>query len=154
MVKSISALLLSLLLVSQVHAKVLHFGQPVDESLKVNISQILAQPNDFLDKDVTVSGTVVGVCSKRGCWADLASDARFEKLRIKVRDGDMVFPMAAKGRTALATGQLKAIKLDLEQTKRYKAHLAKRRGEAFDANAITTAMVIYQLAPTGVKILD
>jgi hypothetical protein len=39
---------------------------------------------------------IVGVCSHRGCWVDIASDAKFDKLRIKDRDGDMVFPLLAK----------------------------------------------------------
>lgn len=154
MIKPILVTLFSIFMVASTQAKELYFGNKVDESKLVKISAILANPNQFLDKTVTVSGTVVGVCSKRGCWADLASDARFEKLRIKVRDGDMVFPMAAKGRTALATGELKAIELDLAQTKRYKAYLAKRNGEELDPSTVTTAMTIYQLAPNGVKVLE
>ncbi|NRA82743.1 MAG: DUF4920 domain-containing protein, partial [Gammaproteobacteria bacterium] len=69
----------------------------------MKISTLLASPNDYLDKKITVAGTIIGVCQKRGCWMSLASDAKFEKLRLKVRDGDMVFPMTAKGRKALAT---------------------------------------------------
>ena len=97
---------------------------------------------------------IVGVCSKRGCWVELASDAKFEKLRIKVRDGDMVFPMTAKGKQAFATGTLTEIKLDLEQTRRYKMSLAKRNGDTLKVDDITEPMAIYQLSPIGVKILD
>ena len=135
-------------------AEELIFGEAINESAKVKISTVLANPESYLDKEVTVKGTIVGVCSHRGCWMELASDARFEKLRIKVRDGDMVFPLHAKGRQALAKGKLKAIELDLEQTKKYKAQTAKRRGESIDVASITTPMSIYQLAPIGVKILD
>jgi hypothetical protein len=46
------------------------------------------------------------------------------------------------------------IELSLEQTKKYKESLAKRRGETIDSNNITTAMSIYQLSPVGVKVLD
>ena len=132
----------------------LTFGEAIKSSARINISTLLATPSDYLDKDVTVQGTIVGVCSHRGCWMELASDARFEKLRIKVRDGDMVFPLHVKGRQALATGKLTAIDLNLEETKHYKATLAKRRGEAFDLVSVTEPMAIYQLSPTGVKILD
>ena len=137
-----------------VNAEELNFGESVNQSTLIEISTLLSAPTQYLDKQVTVKGTIVGVCTKRGCWVDLASDAKFEKLRIKVRDGDMVFPLTAKGRDALATGILKEIKLDLEQTRRYKAHLAKRQDEEIDLQSITEPMAIYQLSPFGVKILD
>ncbi len=154
MIKSLFTLLLFISLTALVNAEELNFGESVDQSALIEISTLLSTPVQYLDKQVTVKGTVVGVCSKRGCWVDLASDAKFEKLRIKVRDGDMVFPLTAKGRDALATGILKEIQLDLEQTRRYKAHLAKRQNEEIDPLAITEPMAIYQLSPVGVKILD
>jgi hypothetical protein len=135
-------------------AEELTFGEAINESVQVKISTLLAAPENYLNKDVTVTGTIVSVCSHRGCWMELASDARFEKLRIKVRDGDMVFPLHAKGRQALATGKLKAIALNLEQTKKYKTQIAKRRGETLDVASITSPMSIYQLSPIGVKVLD
>lgn len=148
----ILALTLSIFISAQ--AKEVNFGAPVDESILVDISTILSSPKVYLDKTVTVSGMIVGVCNKRGCWMDLASDTKFEKLRIKVRDGDMVFPLTAKGRQALAMGTLKAIQLNLEQTRHYKESLAKRMGENFESAAITEPMAIYQISPVGVKILD
>lgn len=150
----IISVLLSFTIAISVNAKELTFGEPVNAKETMKISKLLASPQDYLDKKVTVAGTIVGVCQKRGCWMNLASDARFEKLRIKVRDGDMVFPMSAKGRQALATGYLKEIKLSLEQTQRYKAALAKRAGKNFDLASVTSGMSIYQVSPIGVKILD
>ncbi|MGL1956314.1 MAG: DUF4920 domain-containing protein [Colwellia sp.] len=135
-------------------AKEIAFGTPIDHSVQVKISTILASPSEYLGKTVTVSGMIVGVCKKRGCWMKLASDAKFEKLRIKVKDGDMVFPMSAKGRTALATGRFTEIKLDIEHTKKYKAYQSKYKGEAFDPESVTKGMSIYQVVPVGVLILD
>jgi len=152
--KLITLLAMMLTLSTSTQAKELLFGAPVDEGLKVKISTLLASPEQYIDKTVTVSGMIVGVCEKRGCWMNLASDAKFEKLRIKVKDGDMVFPMSAKGREALATGRFTEIKLDLEHTRNYKQHLAERKGEAFDPASVTEGMSIYQVVPFGVKILD
>lgn len=136
------------------HASELTFGEPVDNSTEIKISTLMASPENYLNKEVTVSGMVVGTCSKRGCWMDLASDAKFEKLRIKVKDGEMVFPVSAKGRNALATGKFTQVKLDLEHTRRYKQHLAKRAGKPFDPASITEGMSIYQIVPVGVKIFE
>ncbi|MBQ4832118.1 DUF4920 domain-containing protein [Pseudoalteromonas sp. MMG010] len=137
-----------------IQAKELTFGKAVNADSQVKISAILANPEAYLHQNVTVKGTIVGVCSHRGCWMELASDAKFEKLRIKVRDGDMVFPLYAKGREALATGKLQEIALSLKQTKQYQAQIAKRKGEAFDSTDVTESMSIYQLSPIGVKVLD
>lgn len=137
-----------------IQAKEYQFGEEVDEAQLVAISKILSQPESFLEQPVTISGTVIGVCEKRGCWMELASDVRYEKLRIKVRDGDMVFPVSTKGSKAIATGLLSAINLDLEQSKRYLAMLAKRKQQEFDPASVTEALTLYQLVPTGVKILD
>ena len=62
--------------------------------------------------------------------------------------------MTAKGKSALATGNLKEIQLSLEQTKRYKMHLAKRNDETISLDDIVEPMSIYQLAPIGVKIFE
>ncbi|NKF49130.1 DUF4920 domain-containing protein [Shewanella sp. WXL01] len=135
-------------------AQELHFGDTVDSSKLVKISTLMETPNQYIGETITVEGTIIGVCEKRGCWVDLASDARFEKLRIKVKDGDMVFPLTAKGRTALATGELVEIQLDLEQTRAHQALLAERTGQQINAASIREPMSIYQLVPTGVTILE
>jgi hypothetical protein len=153
-INKVSILFITLILSTSVFTKELFFGEAVNEKAMVSISTLLENPEKYIDKEITISGTIVGVCTRRGCWADIASDAKFEKLRIKVRDGDMVFPLLAKGRQAVATGTLQAIELSLEQTKSYKATLAKRRGETIATEDITVAMSIYQLAPIGVKVLD
>ena len=139
---------------NNVFASTLHFGDNVDADNIIPISTLLAKPEQYLDKEVTIEGTIVGVCAKRGCWVDIASDARFQKLRLKVRDGDMVFPMHAKGRKAIATGKMYAIHLSKDQTQKYLASLAKRNGEEFDPASVTQGMAIYQVEPTGVDVLE
>lgn len=139
---------------SSIQAEEITFGDSVNPEAKIAISTLLATPNEYLGKTVTVSGTIIGVCEKRGCWMKLASDAKFENLRIKVKDGDMVFPMTAQGREAIATGKFTEIKLDLEHTRQYKEYLAKQNGEQFDPKSVTEGMSIYQVVPVGVVILD
>lgn len=128
------------------------FGSGADMQKLVAISTLLDSPKQYLDKDVTVAGTIVSVCSKRGCWMKLASDIKFQTLRIKVKDGDMVFPFNARGEKAYATGKLSPIKLTKEKAIQYLAHLAKEAKEEFDPSSVTGDMTIYQLVPTGVTI--
>lgn len=130
------------------------FGKPVNNANLLKISTIMAAPDNYLDQPITIAGTVVGVCAKRGCWMTIASDKRFENLQIKVNDGDMVFPMTAKGSKAIATGKLNKIQLNLSRTKALLAHRAQQAGNEFDENTVTEPMAIYQLVPTGVEIFE
>ena len=83
------------------------FGGSVDKTTVLPVTQLLAQPENYLENVVTISGTVDSVCSKQGCWMKFVATEQRVPFRIKVRDGDMVFPLSAKGKTAYATGTLK-----------------------------------------------
>jgi len=130
------------------------FGTGADMSKLVAISTLLENPEDYLDKDVTVEGAIISVCKKRGCWMKLASDKKYQTLRIKVKDGDMVFPFNAKGKTAYATGKLVGMELSKEKAVAYLSHLAEEANEEFDKGSIKSGMTVYQLSPTGVTIAD
>lgn len=105
------------------------FGEQVDKTAVVPVAEVLQQPQLYLDKVVTISGTVDSVCSKQGCWMKFVTDGDMP-FRIKVRDGDMVFPLTAKGKTAYATGTVR---------------LWPQGEDEADA---------YQLYPTAVEIAD
>jgi hypothetical protein len=130
------------------------FGGTVDKAKLVEVADILAKPQSYLQQQVTVKGTVQAVCQKKGCWMQFAADANQPTFRIKVKDGDMVFPVSAKGKTAYASGKLDPIEMDLESTREYLAHKAEEQGEAFDPASVTEAITLYQLVPVAVEIAD
>lgn len=130
------------------------FGATVDKTKLVAVADILAKPQRYLQQQVTVKGTVAAVCQKKGCWMQFAADANQPTFRVKVKDGDMVFPVSAKGKTAYASGKLDPIEMDLESTREYLAHKAEEQGEAFDPNSVTQAITLYQLVPVAVEIAD
>lgn len=146
--------LLGLLLASPLSHADKKFGGGADMKKVVSVDTILETPKTFMQKPVTIKGTIVKVCRKRGCWMTLAADKKYESLTVKVPDGQMVFPMSAMGKTAYATGQLTANELDLEKTRDYLAHQAKEAKQAFDPASVTTAMTVYRLTPHGVTIVD
>ena len=84
----------------------------------------------------------------------LVSDVAEQQFKIKVRDGDMVFPVSAKGKKALATGQLVKTELDLESSREHLAAIAERNNTVFDAGLVTTPVVLLQLVPTAVEITE
>lgn len=83
------------------------FGDTVNKQQITAVASILAKPAAYLEQQVTVVGEVTGVCTKQQCWMTLATAENEPRFRIKVRDGEMVFPLSAKGKTAYATGVVK-----------------------------------------------
>ncbi len=90
------------------------YGKEITLTEKTQISKILENPEAFVGKKVLVEGTVVGVCAKRGCWISLAGDKEYESIKVKVNDGEIVFPMEAKGKKALVEGEVYSFVLDGE----------------------------------------
>lgn len=130
------------------------FGPSFDfsKSAPVTVAQVLAKPDSFLQQPFTVQGKIDAVCEKKGCWMQFATGAAEPTFRLKVKDGDMEFPVSAKGKTAFAYGSLKAKAMTLEQSKTYLKHRAEEQGEAFDAAKVTSAVTLYQFEPVSVLI--
>lgn len=133
-------------------AAALQFGGVVDKTLVTDIRKVAAAPEQFLGKTITLQSQIVSVCQKKGCWMQLAvtSDST---LKIKVRDGDMVFPVSARGKQALAMGQLVKIEQDLASSREQLAAEAKAQGKKFDPATVTKPLISWQLVPTAVEIL-
>jgi hypothetical protein len=75
------------------------------------------------------------------------------RLRVKVDDGVMVFPVTAKGKLAVAEGTLEALPMRREQYVAWLSHLAEERGESFDAATVGEGPFrILQLKGTGAQI--
>ena len=125
------------------------YGEPLTGKDVTPISKLLADPEPYVGKTVRVKGLITEVCEKRGCWVTLASDEEFEELRIKAKDGVIVFPMQAKGKKATAEGVFTKIEMSMEQTLKYKEHHAEEQGEEFDPASVTEPLVYYQVNVTG-----
>lgn len=130
------------------------FGPAFDfsKSAAVTVAQVLAKPDSYLRQPFTVQGKIDAVCQKKGCWMQFATGAAEPTFRLKVKDGDMEFPVSAKGKTAYAYGSLKAKVMTQEQSKTYLKHRAEEQGEAFDPAKVTSAITLYQFEPVSVLI--
>ena len=133
-------------------AKQLTFGDKVEMKKLQPLSELLKQPEQFVNKQITIKGKIVEACAKRGCWMQLKAENEQGTVRVKVKDGDMVFPVSKRGSTAYATGTFTGRSLTLKQTVAYYQHLAQEQGHDFDPASVTEAMRLYQLKPTAVII--
>jgi len=131
-----------------------NFGRPLTLNEITRISEIEKDPKSFVGKKVLISGTIVEVCAKRGCWMDLASDTPFQKLQVKVTDGVIVFPMSARGRTAHVEGIVEELKLSKEEALGYNRHKAEEKGVPFDPATVKGPETIYRLRALGAVIAE
>jgi len=119
---------------------------------KTKISDILADPESYLDQTVLVEGEILDVCPMMGCWMELKSDDGEGMIKVKVKDGEIVFPVEAKGSTALVEGKVYKIELTQEKAIEHCQHVADEKGEEFDPTTITGPMTIYQIKGLGAEI--
>jgi hypothetical protein len=108
--KKIKIIVTMLIFVSLfINAEDKKFGSDVTLTDKTEVKAILENPAEYEGKKVLVEGTIVGVCESRGCWIEIAAAEGYEKIRVKVDDGVIVFPMEAKGKQALVEGEVYAV---------------------------------------------
>ena len=129
------------------------YGEGVSGTELVTVSDLLAKPDDFIGQTVRVKGTAVGVCAHRGCWINVAGDKEGETVRVKVKDGVIVFPPEIVGDTVIAEGVWTANELTLEQTKAVCAAEARKEGKELDEGEVTTCMTLYQISGTGAVVV-
>lgn len=146
------AVLSTFLLVTGVSAKEIQLGEPLTLQEATKVSEINKHPEKYLGKRVLIEGLIIDVCAGRGCWMDIASDVPFEKIQIKVVDGEIVFPLEAKGKTALAEGIVEEVQLTQEQAVTMAAHQAERQGREFDPETITGPVSFYRIRGLGAVI--
>ncbi len=131
------------------------YGEPLTLTESTTVSAILDDTDAHLGKKVRIEGMVVDVCSMRGCWMEVAGDRSFETIKVKVDDGVIVFPLTAKGKTAIVEGVVEKLELSHEQAVKMKKHEAEEKDEKFDPATISEEdLVIYRLRGLGAIITE
>jgi hypothetical protein len=144
--------LCSLALVGALIAGDLKLGKPLALKETIAIDTLMAQPADYVGKAVQVKGKIAEVCENMGCWMNLVSDSG-KSVRIKVKDGEIVFPKESAGKMAVAEGQFAKIEMTKEQAIAQARHEAEENKKKFDPASITSGKTIYQIQGSGAVIL-
>ena len=84
-----------------------------------------------------------------GCWMYVA-DEQGRKIRIKVNDGEIVFPKDGAGRIATAEGVFTKLEMTREEATEAAREEAKDSKKPFDPASVKT--VDYQIQGTGAVI--
>ncbi|MBU2444059.1 MAG: DUF4920 domain-containing protein [Bacteroidetes bacterium] len=128
------------------------YGKKLTLKKTTKVSEVLANPEKFVGKKVLIKGTIVDVCKKRGCWMDISSDKEFEKIKVKVEDGVIVFPLTAKGKTATVEGEVYAITSAVEECSNKEEHSGEEHGEECEHSKTKSEKTIYQIKGLGAVI--
>jgi hypothetical protein len=131
-----AVLMVALAATVSVAAAAKKYGKPLTLTETTKVSDIYAAPDAFNGKRVKVQGPIVDVCSERGCWIAIGSDKEFQTIRFKVDDGVIVFPMDAKGLTAVVEGVIAVTTLSEKDQIEQGEHMAKEKKVPFDPKTV------------------
>ncbi|MDZ4796728.1 MAG: DUF4920 domain-containing protein [Bryobacteraceae bacterium] len=128
-------------------------GQPLTLREPLTVDQLMAAPANYAGQTVQVKGKVTEVCQMAGCWMQLAGTGK-NAVRVKVNDGDIVFPRTSVGKMAVAEGKLNKIEMTKEQAVARAKHEADERGVKFSEASVKSGSTIYQIQGAGALILE
>ena len=74
----------------------------------VVLSKVLSNPDAYAKQTLLVEGTVKSVCTKKGCWMEIAAgkDAKAASCRVTFKDYGFFVPLDSKGATAKLAGTI------------------------------------------------
>lgn len=150
--KNIILTILLMALPAMAIAEELKLGEPLTLTEVTKVSEINKHPEKYTGKRVQIEGLVINVCAARGCWMDIASDVPFDKIQVKVVDGEIVFPLEAKGKTARVEGIAEELRLSQEEAIEMARHQAMESGGTFDPATITGPVSFFRLRGLGAVI--
>jgi hypothetical protein len=129
-------------------------GKPLMLDAPTPLAQIDAQPDKYVGKNVQVRGRVAEVCLAMGCWMNIVDPVGERPIRIKVNDGEIVFPESAIGKLAIVEGKLTKLELTRDQAIAQARHEAEEQGRKFDPRSIKKGTTIYMIQGAGAIIRD
>jgi hypothetical protein len=129
-------------------------GKPLEAKETIGIDKLMADPDAWVGRTVQVKGRATDVCQMMGCWTVLADPATGKSVRIKVKDGEIVFPKDLTGKTVLAEGKFSKQVLTREQAVAQARQEAEENKRKFDPASIKSGVTIYQVQGSGAVILD
>jgi hypothetical protein len=130
------------------------FGAGVTVTETTPIADLLGHPEEFEGRAVAVAGEVTEVCAKAGCWLEVAAAEGGARIRVKVEDGEIVFPQWARGKAAVAEGTLEKLELTRDEYVQHAEHEAHEQGREFDPATVNGdgPFAVHRLRGTGARI--
>lgn len=130
-------------------SKASSYGSAIEPGKEANLAQVLAKPQQFAGKTVTVEGEVRRVCKKMGCWMELATERSDSAPGCRVFFGAHQFfiPKDSDGAHARVQGEVQIRKVQAS----FVEHLEEEGASFKEKNPDGTADEV-RLVATGVEL--
>lgn len=130
------------------------FGDKFDSKKAITYEELHKRMQDLKGADkleVTVRGTVSGVCQAKGCWMTLQSPKLEDKLFVKFKDYAFFMPKDLSGQQVVMTGYAFKEVTSVDMLR----HLAEDAGKSKDEiAAIKEPKQEYKFMASGVAIVE
>jgi hypothetical protein len=125
------------------------FGAPISPGPEQALAEVLAAPERFRARAITVEGHVRSACTRRGCWMEVAQsgDPQLPGCRVTFKDYGFFVPTDSAGARAKVQGILDVNTLPAERV----AHLESEGGKFPNKNPDGSANEL-RLVATGVEL--
>ena len=130
------------------------YGALKEESKVITFQELFKLPQNFIGKDVSLKGMITEVCPLRGCWINVKDEVSDLKIRVKVTDGEIVFPLSGVGNKVFVEGEFSKLIFSEDQAKQWKIHLAEEKGQILDPDNVIkdSDLVEYRIIGKGAEI--
>lgn len=112
----------------------------------VDLARLLAEPEAFDGRTLTLSGSAREVCAKKGCW--LLMEAGGKELRMTFQDYAFFVPLDSAGSEVRAAGVFRIQETPVEEAR----HYLEDAGRHAEAQAITAPVRSFTFVATGVEL--
>ena len=132
------------------------YGELLSNWIRKDVRKLLKNPDKYLNEEIIATGIVKEVCPIRGCWLQILNDSIFGNIRVKVMDGEIIFPKSAKNHNVTVEGTFVRLELSKEQAINWKVHLEAEKGIELNPNDIVLKeedYFEYRINCTGAVIL-
>ena len=132
-----------------------NFGIEISDNVISPMKELFNNADSYLDKNVIIQGKIVDVCPMKGCWIEVKDFDSEKSIRVKVKDGEIVFPKNSKNKEVLVEGIFSKLDFTEEQAIQWKIHLAEEKGIELTSEDIeldASDLVEYRIKGLGAQI--
>ena len=132
-----------------------NFGIEISNNVISPMTELFNNADSYLDKNVVIQGKIVDVCPMKGCWIEVKDFDSEKSIRVKVKDGEIVFPENSKNKEVLVEGIFSKLDFTEEQAIQWKIHLAEEKGielKSEDIELDASDLVEYRIKGLGAQI--
>jgi hypothetical protein len=125
------------------------YGAPLTADKPIDVAAVMASPESFRDRPVTVAGQVRKACTRKGCWMELASSTKdgAPGARVTFKDYGFFVPTDSAGSRARVQGTVVVDTLPAASVRHYEEEGAVFPGKKADGTAPEVRLVA-----TGVEL--